>query len=140
MWGYRGDWEVRQPMTFIIDQKGFYAYRRILSNLRMSKARERVRVSLRTTSELESSIRTGIDLKDPEKPLSASLVRDYGKLVSIRKSNKILLLAFSRSRSGLKNNDSDTSHFQGTSDWIDQDNAIKVVMFLRSLGHRIHQN
>lgn len=114
MWGYRGDWDLREPMSFQIDQDGFYAFRRIAKGICMSNARHRLHRAIRR--------RVSGSSVDQIRELCKSELR---QLTSIRKKLQI--------------SDPDQSRWRGTSDWIDQDDSIRIINWLGSQGHNVEQ-
>ena len=113
MWGYRGDWDLRQPMKFEIDQEGFYRYRRIAKSIYKSNVRHRFNAALAALS-------------------AASTSDQITKLKSLHRE-------YSISKKVLQTNSKDMGRMMGTSDWIDQEDAIKIITFLGSQGHQIQQ-
>ena len=114
MWGARGNWEVREPMRFEIDQEGFYKYRRIAKSIYHSNVRERLNVVARSRLAHQS-------------------------LQNLRESNKSQFKQYSQSKRVLKVSDKDLGRMMGVSDWIDQDDSIKIITWLGSQGHRVVQ-
>lgn len=137
VWGYRGNWDTREAMTFEIDQDGFYAYRRLVKKLHHSKVRSRFQLALAPVglpSEVEIP-RTVVNMAihagqtNPER----------GIYVLRRFFNKSLFMEYRRSKIALKVSDANQGRMMGTSDWIDQDNSIKIILWLGSQGYDVVQ-
>jgi len=139
MWGKYGDWPIRDPMQFQVCQEGFYAFRRIANQLRHSKVRERLQKARRAVNEFYAQNYSLLSQKGCVHLSAASdgdilvefnrLLRDYQNVKG----------EFSASRKSLKINDHDLGRFKGTSNWLDQDDSIKIVLHLGQRGYRVHQ-
>lgn len=139
MWGYRGDWDSREAMSFEIEQSGFYAYRRILRNYRISSVRERLNEAFQRSQALSHTLNDIVQSRPEGELLSASEINDFSKLKALDSLIKNTSRELSYARRTLKSNDVDLSHFRGTSSWVDQDLSIQMISWLVSSGYRIHQ-
>lgn len=133
MWGYRGTWEVREPMKFLVDDDCYYKFRRIVKKLRFSNVRERFNHVL-----ADASLQ---DEKTINIPYNHFLKMPHDKItyVLLRSLNKPLFKEFHAVKYSLKNNDKDMSHMLGISDWIDIDQSQRIIAWLGAQGHRIRQ-
>lgn len=117
VWGHRGEWKTREAMLFSIDQAGFYQYRRICKKHYFSCARDRYLKSIH-------------DEYGQKITRSSSVYRS-----KVLPKKRQLLSA----KTALKSNDKDTSHFQGTSNWISADVSLNIVSFLGASGYSVEQ-
>jgi hypothetical protein len=134
VWGYRGDWNVRDSMVFEIDQAGFYAYRRIVKKRHHSNVRARFLAALRDVAFKD-------DLLLPKSLVVMASTSGGAKGIYMlrRYQERTLFLEFRRSRVSLKTSDSNMGRMMGTSDWIDQEDSIKILLWLGSQGYDLVQ-
>lgn len=122
MWGYRGDWVKMESIQFEIDQEGFNKYRRIAKALHHSKVRQRLNKAVQSTIKSIPYMTVPVCLKQ-----------------YIRLSNKSLFREFRSSRKSLQTSDVNMGRMMGTSDWIDQEQSLRIIAWLGSQGSQIHQ-
>lgn len=118
MWGARGAWECREPMKLEIDQNAFYAYRRITKKIYHSNVRDRLLKK--------------ISLFIPEN--FAMSKKEWTRAMC-----KSELKQFKNSRKILQSSDSNAGRMMGVSDWIDQEDSIRIVNWLASQGSKVRQ-
>lgn len=140
MWGYSGFWDSREPMSFVICQKGFYAYRRILNNLRLSQVRDRSRACSQRASISHLGYAEAMEINKLGYSLSEDNLKSICEHVDNVNSYKRSLSELSKTRSSFRDTDKDISRCKGTSNWIDQDTTIKIILFLGACGYRVHQS
>jgi len=116
MWGKYGDWPLREGMRFDVCPEGFYVFRRIVNQSRHSRIRSRLHEAIR-------------ERKNPSK---SGVTKYRYNLTALKKE-------FAASRKFMSKPKKDESRFNGTSNWLDMDNSLKIMLYLTSLGFEIFQ-
>lgn len=113
MWGYRGSWEVREPMKFYIDEPGFFVYRRIAASWWRARQQRLTRAKF---------------YNDIKRHNGSGIARQALRQARIPKPpNK------------LKCGDPEQSRIMGTSDWIDIETSTKLLVWLGGQGYKVEQ-
>jgi len=140
MWGKYGDWPIREPMSFQVCQQGFYAYRRIVHKLRVAGVRERLAGAFQHANAIAAAkphlvtpVNGAIHLQDDSDYDDRQKIKKH--IITYQNAKKEL----SSTRRLLKNNDSDQSRYKGTSNWLDQNDSIKIIAHLASSGYLVEQ-
>ena len=138
MWGYMGNWEVREPMQFKVCQRGFYAFRRISLNLRKADVRERFLNARHAVLEHYQN-NAVLQQRIFDCALTESQEKVFLKMSALKKSYFSVKREFIFSRRASKKSDPKKSFYTGTSNWMDQDSSIKIVNHLAFHGYQVGQ-
>ena len=139
MWGYIGNWDIREPMKFLVCQNGFYAFRRICKQLKSSSVRSRY-LNAREAIKDHATNNPIVLQKIFEYGFTESDERAFLRLFELQKTHISAKAAFVYNRAHQKNPDKETSHFKGTSNWVGMDLTIKIITFLSDAGYRVNQS
>lgn len=143
MWGYTGDWEIREAMEFLICQNGFYAFRRICKKLKSASVRDRFhKAKQRLTIHAENNRHvwgSGLQKTFDKGCFTESDERAFLKLKALDRAYRASRRELARSRRNNELSDKEKSHFHGTSNWLDQNQTIKIITHLRSREFRVNQ-
>jgi len=116
MWGKYGDWPTREGMCFDICQEGFYVFRRIANQSRHSRIRSRLNEAIKERKNTNES-----------------------NITNFRHNLTALKKEFAASRKFMSKSNKDDSRFNGTSNWLDMDNSMKIMSYLSKIGYEIFQ-
>lgn len=118
VWGYTGDWPLRDAIQFYLDDSAFYQFRRIVRGWRCADARESVRLEVENIRRQYDFLSDVPDAELAKMSISKRRIKTARHMLTCHKR--------------------ELSNVRGVSEWVGQDITCLILDHLRANGCALH--